>query len=241
MILSANLITLLAVAASASPLVKRQATCAASFNGKFQLSISAGTGVAQIADGQPQGVTQISDGQPQGVTQISDGQPQAVTQISDGQPQVQVSQISDGQPQVQVSQISDGQPQVQVTQISDGQPQVGVTQIGDGQAQTSTTTAAAGTCANGFLTLTLQNGQLVDSNGRFGYIASNNQFQFDNPVQSGGFGQGTWTLCSNNSLAILGSTTFWRCDSGAGFFNLYNINYNPGACQVINLTIAPCN
>jgi len=237
-----QLISLLAVLAAASPVVKRD-TCVPSFTGKFQLSIGVATGVGQISDGQPQGVSQISDGQPQGVTQISDGQPQAgVTQISDGQPQTGVSQIGDGQ--VQVTQISDGQVQQQqpsVSQITDGQPQVGVSQIGDGQPQSgSSTTTSTGTCASGFLTLTLSNGQLVDSDGRFGYIASNTQFQFDNPVQAGGFGQDAWTLCSNNSLANGGSTAFWRCDSGAGFFNLYDTNYNPGACEQVALVIEPC-
>jgi len=252
---SLQFISLLAVLAAASPVVKRD-TCVSSFTGKFQLSIGTSTGVGQITDGQPQGVAQISDGQPQGVTQISDGQPQAgVTQISDGQPQTGVSQITDGQVQVSqitdgqvqqqqpsVSQISDGQPQAgaSVSQISDGQPQTGVSQISDGQPQAGASTSSSGTCAAGFLTLTLTNGQLVDSDGRFGYIASNTQFQFDNPVQAGGFGQNAWTLCSNNSLANQGSTAFWRCDSGAGFFNLYDTNYNPGACEQIALVIEPC-
>ena len=215
--------------------------CAPSYTGKFQLSIGTNTAVGQVGDGQPQGVSQIGDGQPQGVTQISDGQPQGVTQISDGQPQA-VSQIGDGQ--VQVTQIKDGQVQEpSVTQIGDGQPQAGVAQASDGQPQatgSSSSSSSSGTCASGFLTLTLKNNQLVDSEGRFGYIASNNQFQFDNPVQSGGFGQNAWTLCSNGTLADQGSTDFFRCDSGAGFFNLYNTNYNPGACSPIKLIIMPC-
>jgi len=35
----------------------------------------------------------------------------------------------------------------------------------------------------GSLVLTLNNGVLKDSEGRTGYIASNNQLQFDNPPQ----------------------------------------------------------
>jgi hypothetical protein len=221
-----------------------------------------GQAVNQISDGQPQGVSQIADGQPQAsqikdgqvqapaVTQISDGQPQApptVSQISDGQPQAPpaVTQISDGQPQAPptVSQIADGQPQAPpaVTQISDGQPQApSVTQISDAQPQSAKTKRQAA-CAAGFLTLTLNNGTLLDQDGRFGYIAGgNNQFQFDNPVQAGGIGQFDFSICANGTIAWNGSTDWWKCDSGAGFFNLYNAEISPDACQPCKFLALAC-
>jgi len=199
-----------------------------------------GTTVA-MEDGQA--VSQISDGQPQGVNQIADGQPQA-SQIEDGQVQApKVTQISDGQPQAVVSQIGDGQPQAPpaVTQISDGQPQApSVTQISDAQPQSSKTKRQAA-CAAGFLTLTLNNGTLLDQDGRFGYIAGgNNQFQFDNPVQAGGIGQFDFSICANGTIAWNGSTDWWKCDSGAGFFNLYNAEISPDACQPCKFLALAC-
>jgi hypothetical protein len=210
--------------------------------------------VSQISDGQPQ-ASQITDGQVQApkASQISDGQvqsPPTVSQISDGQPQApKVSQISDGQPQApQVSQISDGQPQAPaVSQISDGQPQAPkASQISDGQPQASGTTspgsASVGSCVSGYLTLTLTNGSLVDQNGRYGYIAGgNNQFQFDNPVQAGGYGQYDFSLCANGTIAFRGSTDFWKCDSGAGFYNLYNAEISPDACMPAKFLAIACS
>lgn len=204
---------------------------------------------SQIADGQVQSptVSQISDGQPQAgaqVSQIADGQVQAptVTQISDGQVQAPtVSQISDGQPQSPtVSQISDGQPQAPtVSQISDGQPQAAGSSASTGSTGTSSAPAA---CASGYLTLTLVNGTLKDQDGRFGYIAGgNNQFQFDNPVQAGGYGENDFSICSNGTIAFRGSTDWYKCDSGAGFYNLYNANISPDACQPAKFLALACS
>ncbi|KZM18839.1 uncharacterized protein EKO05_0006616 [Ascochyta rabiei] len=78
----------------------------------------------------------------------------------------------------------------------------------------------------GALTLTLENGILKDQAGRQGYIASNDQFQFDGPVQAGALQTEGFALCGNNSLALttgqrpFGATTFWQCLSG-DFYNLY--------------------
>jgi hypothetical protein len=199
--------------------------------------------VSQIADGQPQ-ASQIADGQVQSptVSQISDGQPQAqVSQIADGQVQAPtVSQISDGQPQAPtVSQISDGQPQAPtVSQISDGQPQA----AGGSSTGSTGTSSAPAACASGFLTLTLVNGTLKDQDGRFGYIAGgNNQFQFDNPVQAGGYGENDFSICSNGTIAFQGSTDWYKCDSGAGFYNLYNAEISPEACQPAKFLALACS
>ncbi|KAF3008866.1 hypothetical protein E8E13_011000 [Curvularia kusanoi] len=78
----------------------------------------------------------------------------------------------------------------------------------------------------GALTLTLQDGILKDQAGRQGYIAANDQFQFDQPIQAGALQTKGFALCSNNTLALtsgqrpFGATTFWQCLSG-DFYNLY--------------------
>jgi len=78
----------------------------------------------------------------------------------------------------------------------------------------------------GALTLTLQDGILKDQAGRQGYIAANDQFQFDAPVQAGALETEGFVLCGNNTLGLtagqrpFGATTFWQCLSG-DFYNLY--------------------
>ncbi|KAF2851031.1 covalently-linked cell wall protein-like protein [Plenodomus tracheiphilus IPT5] len=73
----------------------------------------------------------------------------------------------------------------------------------------------------GTLTITLTDGELKDQAGRIGYIASNYQFQFDNPVQAGARETSGFSLCGNQSLALGGSTIFYQCLSG-DFYNLYS-------------------
>jgi Yeast PIR protein repeat len=127
-----------------------------------------------------------------------------------------------------------------VSQISNGQPQAPVvSQISDGQPQASKTKRLT-TCVSGFLTLTLINGAMLDQDGRFAYITGgNNQFQFDNPVQAGGYGENDFSICDDGKIAFRGSTDWWKCDSGAGFFNPYDSEISPDACQPCKfLTIA---
>ena len=220
--------------------------------------------ITQISDGQVQGAThvvtmmavsQIGDGQVQAptvtmmpVTQISDGQPQAphatfsvVSQISDGQPQAPtgtaapVSQITDGQPQAPtgsaspVSQITDGQPQAPtgtaVSQISDGQP----------QASAGASVAMVACANNDTLALTLEGSVLLDAQGRTGYIAANYQFQFDKPAQTGAIFTSGFSVCSNGSLALGGSTVFYQCLSG-NFYNLYDRSWAP-QCEPITISV----
>ena len=73
------------------------------------------------------------------------------------------------------------------------------------------------------LTVTLANGVLTDDEGRTGYIASNNQFQFDKPAQAGAIYTAGWSVCSNNTLALGNSAIFYQCLSGT-FYNLYDEN-----------------
>jgi hypothetical protein len=74
---------------------------------------------------------------------------------------------------------------------------------------------------NSTLTLTLSDSILTDAAGRTGYIASNYQFQFDNPPQSAALFTSGWSVCGNGSLALGGNTVFWQCLSGE-FYNLYD-------------------
>lgn len=79
------------------------------------------------------------------------------------------------------------------------------------------------------LILTLAGGKLTDANGRTGYIAANNQFQFDKPPQTGAIYTAGFSACSNYSLALGGSAVWWQCPSGnpdgsaeGEFYNIYN-------------------
>lgn len=68
--------------------------------------------------------------------------------------------------------------------------------------------------------LTLNGGQLKDQAGRIGYIASNDQLQFDNPIQSNAKYTTGFSACPNGTLAL--ETAVWfECLSGK-FYNLYD-------------------
>ncbi|KAJ9621967.1 hypothetical protein H2203_006848 [Taxawa tesnikishii (nom. ined.)] len=71
------------------------------------------------------------------------------------------------------------------------------------------------------LTISLNNGVLTDDQGRTGYIAANNQFQFDKPAQTGAIYTAGWSVCSNGTLALGDSAIFYQCLSGT-FYNLYD-------------------
>lgn len=92
----------------------------------------------------------------------------------------------------------------------------------------------------GILTLNLNNGNLMDNDGRTGYIASANaQFQFDKPVQAGGIYAGDFSVCQNGSIALGPTTTFYQCQSGS-FYNLY-YTANAQQCSPVNIDIIPCS
>ncbi|KAF2224758.1 hypothetical protein BDZ85DRAFT_259023 [Elsinoe ampelina] len=73
------------------------------------------------------------------------------------------------------------------------------------------------------LEITLKDGVLLDAQKRTGYIASNNQFQFDGPAQAGAIYTAGWSVCQNGSLALGNSAIFYQCLSGT-FYNLYDEN-----------------
>lgn len=71
------------------------------------------------------------------------------------------------------------------------------------------------------LLVTLEDGILTDDLGRIGYIASNNQFQFDFGGQAGEIYTAGWSACANGTLALGDSAVFYECLSGT-FYNLYD-------------------
>lgn len=228
-------------------------------DGQPQAPKSTGTPISQISDGQPQAPK--STGTP--ITQISDGQPQApkstgtpISQISDGQPQAPkstgtpISQISDGQPQnptatqTPVSQKSDGQPNAPsstlatvpgVSSISDTQPRSSSSAVSSA-APAGPSTVMVACRSNSTLELSINNGVLKDNKGRTGYIASNYQFQFDDPPQAGAIYTAGFSVCNTQGTLALGnSTTFYQCRSG-DFYNLYDRNWAP-QCNPVEIKI----
>ena len=211
--------------------------------------------VAQITDGQVQHqttatpVAQISDGQIQHQTTVA-----PITQISDGQIQATYSPVTVRSTVVSAqaaSQISDGQPQapsagskktsvatsVYSTLITSGKAAATVaTQSAEetSSGSSSSSLPAVACRSSSSLALTLNNGILLDNQGRTGYIASNYQFQFDKPAQAGAIYTAGWSVCTDNStLALGGSTTFYQCLSG-NFYNLYDRSW-AAQCIPVNL------
>ncbi|OCL12730.1 hypothetical protein AOQ84DRAFT_352376 [Glonium stellatum] len=168
------------------------------------------------------------------VSQISDGQIQAPTTATI----LPVSQISDGQIQAPASTLRTSTMSA-VSQISDGQPQAPYHTIPTKakryafpQATPSSSPQLVGCAGNDTLTLTLNNGVLKDTQGRTGYIASNYQFQFDNPPQAGAIYTSGFSVCSNGSLALGGSAVWYQCLSG-NFYNLYDRYWAPQCHAVL--------
>ncbi|KAI1821469.1 hypothetical protein F4861DRAFT_461290 [Xylaria intraflava] len=92
--------------------------------------------------------------------------------------------------------------------------------------------------AAGGLVVTLRDGQIVDAEGRIGYIASNYQFQFDAPAQSGALFTGGFSVCEGNTLALGSSRTFFQCRSG-DFYNLYDRTW-AAQCEPAFIIAVPC-
>ncbi|KAK7932465.1 hypothetical protein PG985_003177 [Apiospora marii] len=90
----------------------------------------------------------------------------------------------------------------------------------------------------GVLVMTLKDGTTKDSQDRIGYIASNNQFQFDKPAQAGALLTSGFSVCDNNVLALGDTKTFYRCLSGT-FYNLYNKNWAE-QCEPVSIIAMPC-
>ena len=84
--------------------------------------------------------------------------------------------------------------------------------------------------------MTLEDGKLTDSEGRTGYIAANNQFQFDAPPQTGAKYTSGWSVCGNGHLTLGSDDTFYSCLSG-NFYNLYDENDAAQCNQVYIMAI----
>lgn len=96
-----------------------------------------------------------------------------------------------------------------------------------------------GACpTDGILVVTLENGVLKDAQDRTGYIASNFQFQFDKPAQTGALFTAGFSACGNGSLALGGSAVFYECASG-DFFNLYDRSW-AAQCSPVEILIMEC-
>ncbi|KAH0601844.1 hypothetical protein MHUMG1_00723 [Metarhizium humberi] len=91
----------------------------------------------------------------------------------------------------------------------------------------------------GTLVMTLKDGVLKDSHDRTGYIASNYQFQFDGPPQANALKSSGFSLCQNGSLALDGTTEFYRCLSG-NFYNLYDRHWAE-QCSPIDIVATSCD
>ena len=183
-------------------------------------------------------IAQATEGQAITVTTMA-----AVTETIDGQ--IVAPTIS----AVPASQMSDAQPvyKLTITTLAMSQVSSQPVPLSTKTAPAATSSAASGptivACqTNGTLALTLDNGILKDSKGRTGYIASNYQFQFDDPPQAGALLTAGFSVCGNHSLALGGSTTFYQCLSG-NFYNLYNTNWAPQCSPVtINaVTLVQCS
>ncbi|MCJ1437106.1 hypothetical protein MMC27_006491 [Xylographa pallens] len=144
-----------------------------------------------------------------------------------------VTVLSDGQPQAPLSTTKPSATAI-ITSVTSKAPVANATTM---MAPAMSMMPTVGgqqivACAtNGTLELTLANGILKDSHGRTGYIASNFQFQFDDPPQAGAIFTAGFSVCANGSLALGGSNIFYQCLSGS-FYNLYNVNWAPQCSPV---------
>lgn len=87
------------------------------------------------------------------------------------------------------------------------------------------------------LEMTLTNGVLTDNKGRIGYIAANEQFQFDGPPQTGAIYTAGFSACANGTLALGDSAVWYECLSGT-FYNLYDESQG-AQCQEIFIDLLP--
>lgn len=90
----------------------------------------------------------------------------------------------------------------------------------------------------GILVASLSDSVLTDAQNRTGYIASNYQFQFDEPPQAGAIYTAGFSSCENGSLALGGSAVWYECESG-DFYNLYDRNW-AAQCSAVEIIILPC-
>ncbi|PVH92605.1 hypothetical protein DM02DRAFT_508667, partial [Periconia macrospinosa] len=88
---------------------------------------------------------------------------------------------------------------------------------------------------NAALECNLKDGILRDPQNRIGSVVANRQFQFDGPPQAGAIYTGGFSVCKNSSLAIGGTTRWWKCGSGE-FYNLYD-EWIGAQCDEIRIVV----
>ncbi|KJZ71729.1 hypothetical protein HIM_08871 [Hirsutella minnesotensis 3608] len=120
----------------------------------------------------------------------------------------------------------------------DGQFQVHVEPMG-GQTKSRRSLQKRACGGGSTLVMALKDGVLTDAKKRTGYIASNYQFQFDGPPQAGALYTGGFSVCGNGSLALGGSSVFYRCLSG-NFYNLYDRSW-AAQCSPVTIEAMPCD
>ncbi|KAJ2895063.1 Cell wall mannoprotein PIR3 [Zalerion maritima] len=99
--------------------------------------------------------------------------------------------------------------------------------------------AKRSTCSEeSLLEMTLYDGVLSDAENRTGYIASNYQFQFDDPPQTNALATDGFSVCGS-SLALDSSTVWYQCLSG-DFYNLYTDDWAE-QCESIGLVLLDCD
>lgn len=85
--------------------------------------------------------------------------------------------------------------------------------------------------------ITLQGGVLTDQDGRTGEIVANDQFQFDNPLQTDAKFTSGFSICPNTTLSVGGSAIFYQCLSGS-FYNLYQQSQGKQCNEIYIYTVA---
>ncbi|EGS18373.1 putative covalently-linked cell wall protein [Thermochaetoides thermophila DSM 1495] len=122
----------------------------------------------------------------------------------------------------------------------DGKFEITVVQITDAESRSAALMKRATCSGDGVLVSTLRDTVIKDAFNRTGYIASNFQFQFDNPPQAGAIYTAGFSFCPENSTLALGATTtFYQCRSG-DFYNLYDRYWAP-QCEPVDIIVIPCN
>ncbi|KAI9728020.1 MAG: hypothetical protein M1834_007834 [Cirrosporium novae-zelandiae] len=224
------------VTSDIAPTASAPSGCSASYSGTFGIAVQA---IATSAAAKRQ-ARDLSDGQ--FITQSVSSTPTAL-------PIARVSQIIDGQVQAGLhnelaatTQASDSQVQASAT-TPVSSPTFKLEAKDTTPATSSAVSSSSGTVTvacktNSTLELTLSGTVLKDAKGRTGYIASNYQFQFDDPPQAGSIYTAGFSVCSNGSLALGGSNVFYQCLSG-NFYNLYDRNWaaqcSPVTIEVLQL------
>ncbi|OMP88266.1 Cell wall mannoprotein PIR3 [Diplodia seriata] len=195
--------------------------------------------ISEISDGQPQAPA----GTPTPATPLTPittpviSPPSSSSSTESATTVIPISEISDGQPQAPAITSSSSTPSASSFSTAEpGTTVAAVSQISDGQIQSSTAArnkrslTACATDSTLTLTLTGDDGVLRDARNRTGYVASNYQFQFDAPPQSGALYTAGFSVCGGGDddgegnekvLALGGSKTWYRCLSGE-FYNLYD-------------------